>query len=109
MRGLRGAQLLGLPVRMHGIPLGRPADLVLDLENRRSVGLVVLCGDDAHRFLPLAAARVTDTEIAVSSALMLIDETDSFSRKRAAFLRDLRGADFEVDGAPRGPLVAVVL
>jgi hypothetical protein len=92
---------------MHGISLGRPADLVLDLENRRAVGLDVICGDGVHRFLPLPAARVGAT--AIASALMLLDETDSFYRKRAAFLRDLRGGDVEVDGARVGPLRDVVL
>ena len=50
---------LQLPVRLHGIPLGRPTDLLLDLDLRHVLGFVVRCGDESVRFLPLrrVAAR----------------------------------------------------
>ena len=39
MRGLPVAELLALPVRMHGIGLGRPIDVLLDEQGERVVGL----------------------------------------------------------------------
>ena len=48
--------LLGAPVRVHGIQLGHVADLVLDVERRRVLGLEVACGDEERRFLPLSVA-----------------------------------------------------
>jgi hypothetical protein len=90
--GLTADELLQLPVRLNGIPLGRPVDLVLDLEGRRAIGLEVLCGDEARRYLPLAAARVRDDEIAIGSALLLFDERDlAWYRRRATFLGEVRG------------------
>ena len=59
-------ELLRLPVRMHGIQLGRPVDVLLDPDGRRVVGLDVLCGDEVHRFLPLAAAELAAEEIGVA-------------------------------------------
>ena len=51
MREITGDELLALPVRLHGIQLGRPVDLLLDRDAQRIVGLDVLCGDEVHRFL----------------------------------------------------------
>jgi hypothetical protein len=53
MRELSGDALLALPVRLHGIQLGRPVDLLLDREAVRVVGLDVRCGDEEH--CPLTA------------------------------------------------------
>ena len=58
MSELSGDAILSLPVRLHGIELGRPVDLLLDRESLRVVGLDVLCGDEVHRFLPLPTAVV---------------------------------------------------
>ena len=44
--GSRSAtELLLLPVQLHGIRLGQPVDVLLDLDSWRVLGLVVLCGD----------------------------------------------------------------
>ena len=48
---------LHLPVRLHGIQLGRPTDLLLDVESWHVLGFVVRCGDEAVRFLPWAASQ----------------------------------------------------
>ena len=94
MRGRPAEELLRLPVRLHGIQLGRPVDLILDLVGERALGLDVLCGDDVHRFLPLAAATVGDDEITVRSALTLLEEAElAFYRSRASELSALRGAE----------------
>jgi sporulation protein YlmC with PRC-barrel domain len=82
-------ELLQLPVMLDGIRLGRCVDVVLDDDGGRIVGVVVLCGDDTERFLVLDAAAVHDGEIAVSSALLLLEDVD-FYRQRGTSLRDPR-------------------
>jgi sporulation protein YlmC with PRC-barrel domain len=84
-------ELLQLPIRVDGIRLGRCVDVVLDDEGERVVGVVVLCGDDSERFLVLDAADVRDGEIAVSSALPLLEDVE-FYRKRGRSLSDLRSS-----------------
>lgn len=110
MRGRPAEALLQLPVRLHGIQLGRPVDLILDLQAQRALGLAVLCGDEVHRFLPLAAASVGDEEITVRSALTLLEEAElAFYRDRASELSALRGVELVRDGRPVGRLRDVVV
>jgi hypothetical protein len=107
---LRGDAVLRLPVRANGIELGHPTDLIVDLVGGRALGIDVYCGDRRSRFLPLAAARIEQDGIAVTSALILLDDLGAdFYRRRAAALRDLRGRDVERDGRLVGRLVDVVL
>lgn len=108
IRGLSAEALLRLPVRLNGIQLGQPTDLVLDADRMRAVGLEVRCTDAALRFLPLPAARIREREIEIGSALLLLDE-DSFYRSRSRTLGSLRG--LPVDRGPRrlGTLADVVL
>ena len=91
--GVRSAgDLLARPVRLHGIALGRPVDLFLDRDDLRPVGLDVLCGDEEHRFLPLAAATLDDAGIAIASPLVLLEEAQlDFYRSRTFSLSSLRG------------------
>jgi hypothetical protein len=93
MRGsITADQLLRLPVKVRGIQLGWPVDLILDAAGGRAIGLDVLCGDEVHRFLPLAAADVRDDAIAVNSALTLLTDVElRFYRDRGSTLRELRG------------------
>jgi hypothetical protein len=98
MRGRPLSELLSLPVRMHGIPLGRPVEALLDEEAVRVVGFELVCGDGAHRFLPWSVAELRADEIAVRSALALLDERDlPFYRGRTRPLADLGLADPWVD------------
>jgi hypothetical protein len=101
MRGLCGDELLRRPVRLNGIRLGRPVDLILDAPGKRVLGFDVLCGDGSHRFLPIAAARAFPDQIAVRSALMLLDEEElAFYRERGTTLTALRadgGSDVVLD------------
>ena len=91
--GSRSAtELLQLPVRLNGIRLGRPVDLLLDPAEWRALGFVVLCGDGSSRFLVFAAADVREDAIDVSSALLLLDDVE-FYRGRSRSLRDLLGAE----------------
>jgi hypothetical protein len=87
-----GDAVLGLPVRLHGLALGRPVDLFLDHEDFRVVGLDVVCGDDEHRFLPLAAATLDQAAISIGSPLVLLEDTElAFYRSRTLSLAALRG------------------
>ena len=89
--GSRSAiELLLLPVRLQEIRLGRPVDVLLDAESWRVLGFVVLCGDESRRFLAYAAADPRQDEIAVTSALLLLDDVD-FYRSRSRSLRALLG------------------
>ncbi len=107
--GFRSAAgLLQLPVRLHGIRLGQPVDVLLETDGWRAIGFVVLCGDDVQRFLPFAAAQVGEEEIAVGSALMLLEDVD-FYRDRAESLRALLGAVARSGGREEGPLRDVLL
>jgi hypothetical protein len=89
--GSRSAtELLQLPVRLHGIRLGRPVDLLLDLAEWRALGFVVLCGDESTRFLVFAAVDLQEDAIDVPSALLLLEDVE-FYRGRSRSLRELLG------------------
>jgi hypothetical protein len=110
MRELTGAELLGLPVRLHGIQLGRPVDLLLDRDTLRTVGLDLLCGDEVHRFLPLPTASVSDDEIAILSPLVLLEEDQlHFYRSKTFALSVLRGRLVQRKGRDLGALGDVVV
>jgi hypothetical protein len=87
--GSRSAiELLLLPVRLQEIRLGRPVDVLIDAEAWRVIGFVVLCGDESERFLVYAASDPREAEIAVTSALLLLDDVE-FYRGRSRSLRAL--------------------
>ena len=106
MGSVSAAASLQLPVRLRGIKLGRPVDILLDLEAWNTLGFVVLCGDESRRFLPFAASLVADDEIAVGSALMLLEDA-GFYEKRGVSFRSILGTelgealirDVMIDGA----------
>jgi hypothetical protein len=98
MTGRSAAELLSLPVRLHGIHLGTPVELLLDEHADRVLGFEILCGDGNYRFMPFAVADVRVSELALESALMLIDERDlAFYRRHSRRLRDLGYADPWID------------
>lgn len=107
---IRGNDLLVLPVRLHGIQLGRPVDILLDRDDLRVVGLDVLCGDEIHRFLPLPVASLTAGEVSISSPLVLLEEDQlAFYKTRAFTLTSLRGRPVERRGRAVGVLDDIVL
>jgi hypothetical protein len=84
--------LLSVPVRLHGLTLGRPVDVLLDRDELKVVGLDVLCGDQEHRFLPVAAAEIASDAISISSPLVLLEEEQlAFYRSRTFSFGALRG------------------
>ena len=102
MSGRKASQLLALPVRIHGIHLGRPVDVLLDRSLDRVVGFEVACGDGARRFLPFAVAEIREQEIAAASALALVDERElDYYRKNSRRLSELALEDpwIDADGA----------
>jgi hypothetical protein len=98
MRGRSVSELLALPVRLHGIELGRPVDAFVDPTGERLLGFEILCGDGAHRFVPMVVVRLERDELAVESALTLIDERDlDFYRSRSRRLAELPHGDPRID------------
>ena len=108
--GSRSAtELLQLPVRLNGIRLGRPVDLLLDPAEWRALGFVVLCGDESSRFLVFAAADLREDAIDVSSALLLLEDVE-FYRDRSRSLRDLLGTELrDLLVTPDGSVEALVV
>ena len=101
--------LLERPVTLKGIRLGVPVDAVLDSESLRVVGLEVLCSDELTRFLPLAAARIREDQVAVGSPLLLLeDDQREFYRRGSRAFRSLAGAAVVRDGRRLGELVDVL-
>lgn len=121
MKELSGDAILSLRLRLHGIELGRPVDVLLDRESLRVVGLDVLCGDEVHRFLPLPTAAVEDDGLTIHSPLVLLEADElGFYHSRAFTLKSLRGKPVtrkersvgtlrDVVFAPSGALLAVLL
>jgi hypothetical protein len=104
MGSFSAAASLRLPVRLHGIQLGRPTDLLIDTESWQALGFVVHCGDDSVRFLPWAASQPSDAEVAVGSALMLLEDV-AFYANRSTSLRSLIGGELPVGGVLRDVLI----
>ena len=107
-RSSSGGELLHLPVCVNGAELGRPTDLLVDLDRLRVVGLNVRCDQGAQRFLPLAAAKLSREQINASSRLALLDESAYYS-EHGASLRSLRGAAVDLAGRQVGTLADIVL
>jgi hypothetical protein len=102
-------ELLQLPVRLHGIRLGQPVDLLLDPVEWRALGFVVHCGDEGSRFLVFAAADLLEDAIEVSSVLLLLEDV-GFYRDRSRSLRDLLGDELrDLLVAPDGRVEALVV
>ena len=100
MRGHTGDELLRLPVRLRGIHLGRPVDVLLHPTEPRALGVDVLCGDDTHRFLPFSAATLGGEAFEVESPFVLLDlPPGSFYRVQARSLSALRGTPVGDDGS----------
>jgi hypothetical protein len=110
VRERTGDDLLALPVRLHGIQLAKPVDVLLDREGWRAVGLDLLCGDEVRRFLALPIAAIDEEQIAVLSALVFLEEDElDFYRSRTVALSALRGGAVEYKGKELGRLVDVVI
>lgn len=108
MGSLSATAALQLPVRLHGIQLGRPVDLLLGADTWHAIGFVVRCEDESHRFLPLAASQLSQEEISVASALLLLEDV-GFYRARGTSFRSLLGGEVHRRGRAAGRLRDLVL
>jgi hypothetical protein len=103
MGALSAGQALHLPLRLHGVRLGHPVDLLLDAAEWRVLGFDVLCGDEGRRFLPFSTARIAEEQISVDSALMLLEDIDHY-RARSRSLRSMLGEPVTRGRLPLGVL-----
>ena len=107
---LSAEELLRFPVRLDTIDVGRAVDLIVDPVQQRALGLDVLCRDDVHRFLPLAAAEIRESEIRLTSPFALMDDDGfDFYRGRASSLRQLKGTQVARGGRDLGAIRDVVV
>jgi hypothetical protein len=108
--GATVGDLLRARVRLHGIQVGRPVDVILDRQQRRALGFEVHCGDDERRFLPFAVARFADDTLAITSSLLLLDRSElRFYTDRGSTFASLRHTPVHRDGRLLGPLADVRL
>ena len=104
-----GDELLALPLRLHGVTVGRPVDVLLDRDALRMIGFDILCGDEVHRFLPVPTAKLQEDKISISSPLVLLEEDElDFYRARTLALSSLRGRVVKRRGRELGELKDVV-
>lgn len=93
-----------------GIRLGEVEGVLLDAEEARILGLDVLCGDGANRFLPFTTAHLGAKGIEIDSTLTLLEPRElAFYRSRSrslASVPELAVARVEPDGALVIPLSA---
>ena len=95
--------LLRAPVLVRGIRLGEVENVLLDADEPRILGLDVLCGDGANRFLPFSTARMNGAGIEIDSTLTMLDQRElEFYRSRGRTLAsapELADAVVEQGGA----------
>jgi uncharacterized protein YrrD len=106
--GLRASAVESRSVCYADIRLGVVVDVLFDDALRRVLGFDVLCGDRAHRYLPLAACEILADSIAVPSALVLMQQELDFYRQRARALTAVRGFPARRRGRALGTVVDIV-
>ena len=106
--GLRASAVESRPVCYADIRLGVVVDVLLDDGLQRVLGFDVLCGDRAHRYLPLPACEVGDAAITVGSALVLMRQELDFYRERGRALTSVRGFPVRRRGRALGTVVDLV-
>jgi len=107
---LTAAQLLRLPVRLHGVELGRPVDLILDRGRRRVLGFDVRCGDGERRFVPFSVATPTATELVIRTPLVILERAElAFYTERGSTFAALRRSGVARGGRTVGELDDLVV
>ena len=83
-------------------PAGEVENVLLDPGENRILGLDILCGDGANRFLPYSTARVDGDGIEIESTLTMLDRRElEFYREHGrplAAVPELADAVVEPDG-----------
>jgi hypothetical protein len=105
----RTGALVGRAVMYRYIRLGVAVDALLDGLVHRLVGLDVLCGDGAHRFLPFPACDVLSTHISVDSALVFLERDVDFYRAGGRPFSALQGLPVRLSGLEVGSLADVLV
>jgi hypothetical protein len=105
----RTGALVGRAVMYRDIRLGVVVDALLDGPVRRLVGLDVLCGDGAHRFLPFPACDVVESQIAVDSALVFLERDVDFYRAGGRSFSKLQRLPVRLSGIEVGTLTDIVV
>jgi hypothetical protein len=105
----RTGALVGRAVMYRDIRLGVVVDALLDGPVRRLVGLDVLCGDGARRFLPFPACDVVESHIAVDSALVFLERDVDFYRTGGRPFSKLQRLPVRLSGIEVGTLTDIVV
>jgi hypothetical protein len=93
-------------VRVGTVRIGEVSGVFVDETRTRAIGLEVTTAGGARRFLPWVAATCLEGGVAVSSALLLVDDGQSYERLGAHALRDagsLAGVVAHPDGCLERP------
>ena len=84
-------EVLNRSVRIHGIDVGEPVDVLLDPDLRCVLGLEVHCRDGVNRFLPWLAGELQPDELLVELPVALLDGPQlEYYREQALALNALR-------------------
>lgn len=78
--------------------------MFLDRAGRRAIGLEVSSADRIRRFVPWVAVRSDGRIVAVESALVIVDDGESYERLGARSIRD-RAALLALRALPDGQIV----
>jgi hypothetical protein len=105
----RTSALVGRAVMYRDIRLGVVVDALLDALVRRLVGLDVLSGDGAHRFLSFPACDVLEKHVAVDSALVFLERDVDFYRGGGRPFSTLQRLPVRLSGLEAGTLLDVVV
>lgn len=96
-------------VAYRDIRLGTAVDALFDRPLARLTALEVLCGDGAHRLLPLLACEVHEDRLAVESALVFVERDVVFYRAEGRPFTELAGEPVLEHGAAVGSLEDILV
>ena len=93
------SETLGATVRVGTVRVGEVGAVLLDSGRSRAIGFEVSGTGGVKRFLPWVAARIAPGVVSVESALLLVDDGESYERLGAMPVREGK----ELDGLLAGP------
>jgi hypothetical protein len=82
------AELVGVPCRVRGAPIGEVTSLIVDADVTRVLGLDVRERNGRRLFLPWVAVELDDDGVNVRSAYLLVDAGDSYTKRGAYGVSD---------------------
>ena len=83
------AELLGTPCRVRGLLIGEVTAVIVDADLTRVLGLDVRSKDGRRLFLPWVAVDRDGNGLDISSAFLLVDAGDTYTRRGARGISDL--------------------